>query len=165
MPIFWACSTRSGPSEPIFSRCGSGGGLEGVALGDDEPAAEDHQQRGGDQQDGVASAAGLGTAADDVGRRHLEPPGDGAEAVHALLDLAQRLAEPALELAEGRRDGLDALLRGDADLAGRLLQVGLAEGEQHDEPAVVDLQLAERLEHLDVGVLLVACGAAGAWSG
>ena len=66
-----------------------GGGLEGVALGDDEPAADDHQQRGGDEQDGVASAAGLGAASDDVGRRHLEPPGDGAEAVHALLDLAR----------------------------------------------------------------------------
>ena len=84
--------------------------------------------------------------------------------MHALLDVAQRLAEPALELAERRGDGLDALLGGDADLARRLLQVGLAEGEQHDEPAVVDLQLAERLEQLDVGVLLVlaAQGVGGA---
>ena len=52
-------------------------------------------------------------------------------------------------------DALDAFLGGHPDLAGRLLEIGVAEGHQHDQATVVDREVAEGVEQLGVAVLLV----------
>ena len=119
------------------------------------PPPIDQCDRRRDQQHGVALASTLGGLADRGGGGLLERVGGLPEAVHASLDLVDRLPELALEAGQCVGDALDTLLGGEVDLLRCLFEIGVAERHENDQPAIGDRHLAECLEELGVAVFLV----------